>query len=344
MRFTLLFCVAFLSCTGFPQFTVAADWQPPKDNLLTESQVTNYIDALGDWMNNSKAAMKAMEGARTGVGALAIAAKQDEKFKAILDKHHLSQDEFNWVGERVWESWGALFMRDTIDKGKSDLAEQTKHNAEQIVTLKQKMADYESALKSGKRVLTIEQREQIINQAKDEEKSAEEEAKSHADEAKAAADEAAQHEKEAKEAESAMKNPPKDASDDEKAAFVQEKKDAAESARTAAKDSRDRQAEAKKAQDESVAKVAAAKARAAHPDVPATDDEKAQARQENEQGLESARSELSATESATSMIKDGGDQIKKMEDENNAKVPKQNVELLAKHRAEFEKIWNMEKK
>src|SRR3982750_3502361 len=90
------------------------EYEGPKDGSITEKQFDAYLNVTKDWMATSQAAAKAMEGAKTGFGALSVLAKTDEKFKATLAKYGLSESEYNYVGGKVWEAWGAQMMVDTF--------------------------------------------------------------------------------------------------------------------------------------------------------------------------------------------------------------------------------------
>ena len=151
-------------------------------------------------------------------------------------------------------------------------------------------------------MLSPEEREQIVNSAKEDEKSALEEQTQHLDEAKAAADEAAGHDKEAKQAEVAMKNPPKDLSEGDKNSFIEDKKNVIQSAKAAAKESRDKEAEARKAADESKAKASAAHEHGLHPELPTNDDEKNQFKQQTTEALDCAKNDLQTTQQASDLL------------------------------------------
>jgi hypothetical protein len=335
----------------------AAEWTEPKDGVFTEKQLTAYIDTMKEVMASWKAAGKALEGGQNGFAAAAVLARTDAKTKEIMAKHGLSEAEYTWLAGKVIEAWGGVFIQNAMEEADKQMATQTKTTADKIAASKQKLAAYEKALKDGRRVLTPEERESIIKSAKDDQQSAldearqhADEAKQHADEAKTAGDEAAKSDAEAKAAEVAGKNPPKDLSDDDKAAFVDEKKNAAETAKNNAKEARDKQAEAKtaeaeakKTEAESKAKATAAAARAKDPDVPITAEEKAQARQQNEEGIKSQKEEIATSEQAIQILKESAEANRKSLQDSQAKTPPQNVALLKKHQKEFEDAWGIKK-
>src|SRR5438270_13313538 len=67
------------------------DWQPPKDGLFTEKQLTNYTGAFKDWQDLMKAYGKALDGSKSGAGALVVIAGMEDKFNEIVKKHDLKR-------------------------------------------------------------------------------------------------------------------------------------------------------------------------------------------------------------------------------------------------------------
>jgi hypothetical protein len=318
----------------------AADWKEPKDGVYTEKQLSNYLAVQKEAIASWKAAGKAVEGA-SSAAALAVALRTDEKFKANLAKHGMGQDEYSWVGGKAFEAWGTLLRQRIAEKTEKDLATQTTEKQKALNELKQKLATYEKAQKEGRRVMTKEERESAVKSAKDEQQAALDEAKQHADEARQAHDEAAKADADAKAADAAAKNPPKDVSDDDKPGFIEQKKNDAQSARDAAKEARDKEAEAKKAETESKTKADAAGKRAANPDVPVSDEEKAEVKKQNEEMVTQVNDEIRSNEEGLKLLHESGDSIIKSFKADDGKVPKQNVELLKKHLKEFQDAWGI---
>src|SRR2546423_15094333 len=69
------------------------EYEGPKDGSITEKQFDAYLNVTKEWVATNQAAAKAMEGSKTGFGALSGLAKTDEKFKASLAKYGLSESE-----------------------------------------------------------------------------------------------------------------------------------------------------------------------------------------------------------------------------------------------------------
>lgn len=336
--------VAALALVAAPIARAADDWQPPKDGLFTEKQLTNYVAAYKDWMDLMKAYGKALDGSKSGAGALVIAAGLDDKFNENVKKHDLKRAEFDWLSGQVTSCLGVALIDEQLDAGKKDLEEQKKKVADSIEAGKKRVADLEQASKANTRVLTKEQREQAIANAKDAQNSALDEAKQHAQEAKDAADEAAKYEADAKEAEKLAKNPPPDVDADGRTDYVNGKKEEAQNARNSAKESRDKEKEARKAEAESKAKAAQAVNQAAHPEVPVTDEEKAQVKQENEAALTAAKDDLKSTMQGAELLKGSDDQFAKTTAEMHKEIKEPNLGLVRKHLAEIKQAWGVDKK
>lgn len=329
-----------LGLSVVPAVTGAADWKEPKDGTYSEKQLTNYLAVQKEAIASWKAAGKAVEGA-SSAAALAVALRTDEKFKANLAKHGMSQEEYSWVGGKAFESWGALLRQRIAEKTEKDLATQTAEKQKALNELKQKLATYEKAQKDGRRVMTKDERESAVKNAKDEQQAALDEAKQHADEAKQAHDEASKADADAKAADAAAKSPPKDVSDDDKPGFIEQKKNDAQSARDAAKEARDKEAEAKKAEAESKAKADAAGKKAANPDLPVTDDEKAEVKKQNDEMVAQVKDDIKSSEDGLKLLQESGGSIIKSFKTDDGKIPKQNVELLKKHLKEFQDAWGI---
>lgn len=329
---TLFGVVGFaLFLLSFASF--AADWAEPKDGKFTEKQLENYIGAQKDLMAYLKAAGKAAEG--SGAGALAVLAGMDDKVNGIFAKHGLQKPEYEWLNTKVWEALGASMVDTALDKASADLAERKKKHADEVAAAKAKLATFEAALKNGARVLTKEQRDDLVKQAKEAQTSALDEAKTHADEAKAAAEEAAKAEADAKASDALAAKPPADVDADGKADYIKGKKEEAGNFRTAAKEVREKEKEARKAEAESKAKAAGFAQQAARPEIPATPDEKEQVKNENTQGVNDAKGELDTLKQAGDLLAEGDATMKKQADEMHKNVNADNLALVKKHLKEI---------
>jgi hypothetical protein len=325
--------------------TVYADeWKQPADGLLTDKQVVNYIAAQKEITQLLKAVGKAAEGSKSGFGAYTLVAGLEDKYNAILAKHDLKRAEYDWANGKLLECWAATLQLNLIDQSMSDLVEQKKKNATDLQAAQQKVSQYEIAAKAGTRVMTKEQRQGAVQSAKDAQAAATDEAKQHAEEAKTAAEEAAKIEAEAKAAEALAKNPPADVEKDSRDDFIKAKREEAMNLLANAKESRDREKEARKAEAESKAKAAAASKAMANPEIPVTDEEKAQVKAENTEGLAAAKSEVDLLKQAGQLLAEADGQTRKQQDEVQKDLKPQNVALARKHLKELQDAWGMEEK
>jgi hypothetical protein len=334
--FTLTIALAALAAP-----LLAADWQAPKDNLITEKQFTSYIQVQKEAIDNWRAAGKAIEGSQSSAAAMALVLRNDEKFKASLVAHGLAPDEYSWVGNKVWQAYGALKVQEIVAKAQKGLDEQKQANQQKLSELKQKLGGYEKAQKDGRRVMSKEDRDQAVASAKSDQQSALDEAKQHADEAAQAHQEATKAEESAKSADNLAKNPPSDVSADDRAGFIEQKKSEAQQFRDSAKEARDKEAEAKKAEAESRSKAAAAASRAVNPDLPVSGDEKADVKKQNDDQIADLKKQIADTERGLKMLDESRDSVAKALQRGDDQPPPQNVELVKKHLAEFEQSWGM---
>jgi len=338
-RIVAVVCALVATCTVA---VYAADWQEPKDGVYTEKQLTAYIQTMKAHMQTLKAAGKAAEGS-SGAGAIAVYSATNAKFKEELAKNGLTEPEYQWIGNKVFESYGALILQDTIDKSKADMAASMKKNQDELKEKQTKLAEYEKASKDGKRVMTKDDRDSAIKSAKEDQQSALDEAKQHADEAKAAKEEADKADADAKQNDALAKNPPSDVSADDRPGYIEDKKNAAQSARDTAKEARDKQAEALKAEKESRAKADAAAARVKDPEVPTMVEDKAQVKQQNEEMIKQLKEEIDNSQQAIKLLNDSQQNGLKDLESGVSKIPAQNLALLKKHRTEWEDAMGMKK-
>ena len=322
----------------------ADDWKEPADGLLNEKQVVKYTAAQKEIMQLLKAVGKAAEGSKSGFGAYTLMAGMEDKINAILAKHDLKRPEYEWANGKLLECWGTALQLDMIDQSTGDLVEQKKKNAMDLQAAERKVVLYEKSAKAGTRVMTKEQRQSAVQSAKDAQTSASDEARQHAEEAKTAAEEAAKIEADAKAAETLAKNPPVDVDKDSREDYTKGKNEEAMNLLASAKESRAREKEALKAETESKAKAAAAAKAMENPEVPVTDEDKAQVKTENAEGLASAKSEVEILKQARDLLAESDGQIKKQQAEAQKNLKPQNVALARKHLKELQEAWGMDDK
>ena len=318
-------------------------WEQPKDGVVAEKQLVACLDIQKQALDNLKASGKALEGSQSGALALAAMMNNDAKFKASLAAHGMSQEEYNWVGGQIWQAWGGVIADKMVANSQKALAEQKKTNEQKVADLKKKLAQYEKAQAEGRRVMTKEERDQAIESAKGDRQSALDEAKQHAEELKQAQEDATKADNDAKAADALAKNPPADVTADDRPGYIDQKKTDAQQARDAAKEAREKAAEAKKLQDESNPKVAALDKQIADVDLPVSDEDKAEVKKANEEEIASLKTDIAEGEKGIQLLDESGQTFARSMQEQRAKdpIPQQNIDLLKKHQADFEKVWGV---
>lgn len=340
MRQTLLLVALVLIVTIIP---AQGAWAPPKDNVMTEKQVTGYLQVLRAALDDFRAAGNEADNARAASAAMAAYLKGDAKFKANLAAHGMSEDEYQWVGERVMEAWGATLTEQMLGNATKGMAEQRRTTQQRIEELNAKLAIYQKAQAEGRRVMTKEERQSAIDSAKADQQSAQDEVKQHDDETKQLTEDATKADADAKAADALAKNPPSDVSADDRPGYIEGKKADGQTARDAAKEAREKLEEAKKARDESLAKASNAKKKTADPDLPLADDEKADVKKENEETIASLKTEIADADMGMKKLDEAmAEFAKNMKDQQTKNpVPPQNVDLFKKHEAEFDNAWGI---
>src|SRR5207302_10671337 len=108
---------------------------------------------------------KALDGSKSGAGALVVIAGMEDKFNEIVKKHDLKRAEFDWLSTQVTTCFGVALIDEQMDAGKKDLDEQKKKTSENMEASKRHVAELEQASKSNTRVLSKEQREAAMASA-----------------------------------------------------------------------------------------------------------------------------------------------------------------------------------
>lgn len=279
--------------------TLTHAWEPPKDNKLNESQVKNYIKMQADLYAAIKQYAKDVDAAKSDASKLAIVIGMGDRIKTLFLKDGFSSEgEWDWVRARVEEAWGvAMWDLDVGPLGDvhKKMDEQKKQFDDQLAQAKQSLAEHEAALKAGKKVLTKDEREQIVASAKSDRESA-------LNDVKSASDELAE----------AKKNNDADAA-----------------------------AAADKKRQEAQANADLAAKRIANPDVPLTEDEKKEAKEQNEQAIASAKEQISQGEQIAAQFSKSINEMRKQHEDEVKKLPPGNLDLVKKHAKE---IWDVHTK
>ena len=319
----------------------AADWKEPPDKKFTEDQLKIYLDTEQDWLDATSQMMQQIANSKTGVGATAAVENIDEKYQACLDKHHISKAEFEWIGQRASEAWGALTVFDQGFKAMQDqIDSQTTETNAKLAEAQKRLATYQEAQKNGTRVMTQDDRDAAIKSAKDQQQSALDEAKQHGDDATAAETDAKQHDADAKADDDLAANPPAEVSSDDRPGYIDGKKTDAQSARDAAKDCRSREDDAKKAQADALAVAAAAEQRTTHPEIPQTDDDKAAVKSEDDSAVAAAQSDIDDCHKQQAQIAETEKQMQDTSAQMFKDVPPENVAIMRKYADRYKEQFN----
>lgn len=328
--------------TTFSSLSAFAAFQPPKDGVYSEKQLQTYIAEHNQLSQYLQDYARAGKDEKDPAKAVAIVNDYNQKCEASYAKNGTSQEEYDWMNTQVGQAWTYLLWEAVERHGLIEAQKALKESHAKLDAAKQKLATAEAAQKSGKRIMTDNQKQDAAASAKDQQQQALDDAKTHADEAKSAGDEAAQHEKDAKAADDLAANPPADVSADDKASYIEGKKKEASDARDAAKESRAKEAEAHKAEAAARAKAAVAAAKMANPDVPTTDEEKAQLKQENDAAVAAARKELTEASRQAAFQKEAVATTIGSLSQLKGNPPASNVELLHKHLDEMKDTYSRE--
>jgi hypothetical protein len=329
--------VALLGLNFRPAF---GDWTPPADKVFTEAQLKLYMETTSDWLDINDKIMQDVQNATTTAGRIAAVSDIDQKKQDCFARHHISDEEYDWLAQRTVEAFGAAsYFHDAYDKSEADLQQKTSENKDRLAKATEKKAAYEAALQNGTRVLMPDDRDAMVKQAKSDEQAATDDANQQAEQAKAAAAEAAQHDADAKAADDLANNPPSDISADDKASYIDGKKQEAQAARDAAKDARDRQAEEEKASADSLAKAAMDEQIAEHPEVPQGDDDKASVKADDQAAIAQADADIADCKQTDQNIALVEGQLQQSKDQMEKDIPPQNVELMTKYLEQYKALF-----
>jgi hypothetical protein len=315
--------------------SVMAGWTPPADDKITETQLQTYLDTQKDWLEQSA---KILQGSSTTTTA-PDAGAGDEGFAACLDRHHLSKEEFDWIGQRASDAWSAVAYLDGAYKAdKERLDAEGKQLDDTIAAAQKQLAIYQEAKANGWRILNADDRAAAVKSAEEDQRSAMEEVKRWSEDAAAAESDAVQHDADAKSAADQAANPPADVSADDRAEYIENKKIEAAAARASAKEARVEEADSMKSQAEAQTLADAAAQQAAHPEIPVTDDEKNLARSDNDAAILLARNTINAGNQRKAEVAADQAGLEETAKAITKGVPAGNIALLRGYGGEYKKI------
>ena len=313
-----------------------AQWKTPPDNKFTESRLKIFLDAQKDWLDESAAILHQAAIAKTPAAKQAAVADIDKRYRACLERRHVSREEYEWLAQRAAEAWEAVTYLDGEVKSVQDRldAEASELDAAEAAA-RSRLAAYQEARSNGWRVLSAGEREAAVKAASAEQQAAADEARRHAEDAAADQAEATQHDADAKNADDLAANPPADVSADDRSEYVQNKKNEARAARDSAREVRNEEAEAEKAQAEAQARADAADQRAAHPEIPITDDDKAAAKSDDDAGIAAATKAISAIALQRSQWAEARKKLAQTAKRMTKDVPPGNIAIMRKYADQY---------
>jgi hypothetical protein len=313
-----------------------AQWTPPADNKLTEAQLKTYLDTQKDWLDESAKIIQDSSTAKLDQNNGQMVGDIAQRYQVCLDRHHISKLEFEWIGQRAEDAWSAAAYLDGANKTTKDRLDAESAQLDDTIAAAQKqLAIYQDAKDNGLRILTADDRAAAIKSAQEDQRSALEEVKRYTDDATTAEGDAAQHDADAKSSEDQSANPPADVSADDRAEYIQNKKNEAQAARASAIEARVEEADAKKSEAEAQAQADAAAQRAAHPEIPFTDDEKNQAKSDNDAAILVAKNTISAANLQKQRISAEQANLEKTGKAMTKGIPPENIALLRKYEDQY---------
>lgn len=327
----VLFIFLFL-LTG----SLVAQWTPPAVSKFTEAQLKTYLDTQKDWLDESAKLLQDSSTAKLDQNKGTMVGDVADRYQACLDRHHIGKMEFEWIGQRAADAWSAAaYLDGAYQKSKDGLATESAQLDDAIAAARKQLAIYQEAKENGWRILSGDDRAAAIKSAQDDQKSALEDVKRYSDDAVTAEGDSAQHDADAKAADDQAANPPADVSADDRAEYIQNKKNEAQAARASAVDARVEEADAKKSLAEAQAQVDAAAQREAHPEIPVTDDEKSQAKSDNDAAILVAKNTISAANQQKQRISTEQANLEKTSKAMTKGVPPENIALLRKYEDQY---------
>jgi hypothetical protein len=316
------------------------DWTPPSDNLLTEQQLHVYLATANDWLDENAKIADALSQAQTPVQKGAVLSDLDQRHRACLARHHITEAEYNWIARRATAAWDlAAFLHDSYITSQADFRARADEIVSRMRQAQTRAARYALALKEDRQVMSTEDRTAAIETARSEQQSAVAQAEQSNEEAQTAALQADQDDADAKAAQNLADDPPDDVSPVDRADYVSQKRQEAQDARAAAKEARNQEADAQAAQADALAEADDAGQIALQPDIPITYDDKAAVKAENQAALAQANAELAQCQIDLQQIAAFQSTLKKSLDDRTRQVPAQNLELMKKHFDDFKNLF-----
>ena len=188
---------ALMVLSFFFSSPLVAQQTRPADKRFTEEQLKLFLVTEKDWIDESNKIMQEAASSKTDPANLA-AGKIGQLYQACLDRHGISREDFESVGERAAEAFDAVAYLDgsyknSLDHFEADSAPQNAALAE----AQKQLAIYQEAEKNGWRVLSSEDRDAAIKSASAEQQAAMDEVKQRVEDVSTNETEAVQHDADA---------------------------------------------------------------------------------------------------------------------------------------------------
>lgn len=308
----------------------------PAGKEFTESQFKTYLDTQKNWLDETAKILHDSSNSRSGQAKLVAVGDYGQRFQSCLDRHQISRADFESIGERAAEAWTAVTYFDGAHKSALDRLDAQSAELTDRIAAEQKQLDiYRESQKNGWRLLAPDERDAAVKTATQEQQAALQEVKSRADDAAAAEADAAQHDADAKSADELAANPPADISPEGRSEYIQNKKNEAEAARVSAREARVQASDSRKSQAEAQALADAAAQRAAHPEIPVTDDQKSQAKSDNDAAVALHTNELKELNQAAQKIAAERTLLAQTAAQITKGVPPENIAMMRKYAQQY---------
>jgi hypothetical protein len=313
-----------------------AQWKPPDDGRISEDRLKVFLDTQNDWLQELATVVHIAASGKSGAAQTASVADVAKLYQACLDRHHITEAEFQWTAKSAANAWGAVAYLDGTLKTQIDrFDDQSKELDVKLADAKKRLATFQEADKNGWRVLTDDDRDALVKVARADQQTALQEVQDRQDDIDARESEAKSDEADAKTAEDEAQTPPPDVSPDDRAEYVQNKKNEARAARQAASEARTQEADEKKSMADAQARADAAGQRAEHPEIPVTADDKSQAKADDDAGVSAALADIKMLNQQKAELAKSQQQLQQTASNVTANIPPQNIAIMRKFAEQY---------
>jgi hypothetical protein len=316
----------------------AGAWSPPADDVLTEPQLQVYLETARDWQAISARLSDAFSRTSSDAERSAILADLSAQHHACLDRHGISDSEYKWIARRATDAWSVVSaMQGADDPFMTERDEQCRR---QIKEAQATIAKYQEALKEGRWVMMAEDRAAAIASAQSDETSCLRGSRLYGEEAKTATDEEDRDRAEESEAMALANNPPDDVPPKAMSQYRKHKLEQSAAAATAAAQALARANAALQSMTDALARSAMAAQIADDPTMPRSDEDIAQARDENLAQIKYAQARIDECNEDLQRDAIEAARLNKNMQTLRDSIPEQNIELMQKHFQDFVDVFS----